>query len=154
MIEASTVSIKTMADDTLRLTIDIEPRNAQEAFALFGMRGSPVVIARLTPEAAIASQQAETVAANTVARVEAEKPKGGDLARLAGQFCANPVFRAWLSHLADDEATNADEAAEAIRVTCGIESRAELDHNPDAAAIFHESIRKPFAEWCRARGIA
>ena len=145
MIQASTVKVATMADDTLRLTIDIEPRHAQEAFALFGMRGSPVVIARLTQEAATAYAQAETVAAHADVPAADEKPKGGDLARLAGMLCANPHFRHWLN------VDSADGAAEFIRVECGVQSRAELDHNPAAAIAFHENVRKPFIAWQEGR---
>lgn len=148
MIEASTVKVSTMADSTLRIVLDIEPRHAQEAFALFGMRGAPCVIARLTQEAATAAQQAETIAGNTVSRVEDEKPVGGDLARLAARFCNDHVFRDWIG------LGSPERAADYIRELCGIKSRAELDHDPLAAQIFHESIRKPFADWCRARGIA
>lgn len=56
-VTGTTAAVKTMADDTLRITIDIEPRHAQAAFAMFGMRGTPVAVARLTPEAAVAESQ-------------------------------------------------------------------------------------------------
>ena len=145
MIVASTVKISTMADDTLRLVIDIEPRHAQEAFALFGQRGMPCVIARLTQEAATAAQQAETIAGNTDVPVADEKPKGGDLARLAGMLCANPKFREWA------DVGDAETAASFIRIECGIGSRAELDHNEAAAQAFHRNIRLPFLAWQEGR---
>lgn len=155
MIVAATVSVKTMADSTLRLTIDIEPNDAQAAFALFGSRGVPCVIARLTQEAATAAQQAATIAGDTDALASNEKPVGGPLARLAGQFCANPEFRQWLSETGEGSLfETAEEAAEEIRVGCGIASRAELDHNPTAAQFFHEMFRKPYADWCRAKVVA
>lgn len=125
MIEASTVSVKTMADDTLRLTIDIEPRHAQAAFQMFGARGLPCVVARLQD----APQEPEP---------ERPKAKGGPLAKLAGTLCNNPQFIKWLG------ATDADGAAEFVRIECGIDSRAELDDSPTAARIFHEAIRVPF----------
>lgn len=147
MIEASTVKVSTMADDTLRIVLDISPQHAQEAFALFGMRGSPVVIARLTQEAATASAQAEAI--------QQDKPKGGELAKLAGQFCANPRFREWLRSVSPTwDYKTADEAAQWVRNVCCVVSRADLDHNAYAAQQFHDNIRKPFAEWCRARGVA
>lgn len=59
IIAGATVQAKTMADDTLRLTIDIEPRHAQAAFAAFGSRGTPIAIARLTKEAAVAETRRE-----------------------------------------------------------------------------------------------
>ena len=135
MITASTVKVSTMADDTLRLVIDIEPMHAQEAFALFGQRGSPVVIARLTNEAATQAQQ------------EGEKPKGGPLARLAGQWCADPQFQYWIG------ADSADQAAELVREKCGIRSRAELDHDGEAASQFDWLIRLPFMAHMKQAGI-
>ncbi len=63
MIVAATVNCKTMADDTLRLTVDIEPNDAQQAFKMFGKRGSTVAIARLTDEAAKADMQAKAAGA-------------------------------------------------------------------------------------------
>jgi hypothetical protein len=132
-IIASTVGVKTMADDTLRLTIDIDPRYAGEAFALFGKRGSACAIARLTNEAAVEDMRADP-------KPVEEKLKGGALARLAGQLCQLSDFLEWYG------CDSAEEAAAHIRFACGIESRAELDHNKDAAQIFHEAIRLPFLE--------
>lgn len=60
------------------------------------------------------------------------------LAKLAGMLCNQPVFMQFCG------ATSADDAAEFVRTTCGIQSRAELDRNPKAAALFHERVRKPF----------
>lgn len=149
MIEAATVSVKTMADDTLRLTVDIEPTHAQEAFSLFGSRGSPVVIARLTPDAAKAATQAETVSSNTLASPAPEKPKGRDLARLAGMWCDSRKFRDWACEEFGFHDLSPQECAELIRSECEVDSRAELDHNPEAAEKFHRYFRVPFAEWQR-----
>lgn len=70
-----------------------------------------------------------------------QKPKGGELARLAGQLCQNPEFLEWC------EAENAEAAAEWIRNTCDVASRAELDHDIGAANKFHQLVRLPFLEW-------
>lgn len=138
-ILASTVNCKTMADDSLRLTIDISPQDAKAAFSLFGARGLPCVIARLNPEAALEAQQEATI--------EADKPKGGELARLAGMFCQQPEFCEWA------DLNDGIEAAAFIRYACRIGSRAELDHNDAAASAFHEKIRRPYVEWRKARGL-
>ena len=45
-VSGSTTTIKTMADGTLRVSVDIEPRHAQTAFTLFGAPGTPVALAR------------------------------------------------------------------------------------------------------------
>lgn len=75
--------------------------------------------------------------------------KGGELAKLAGILCSDPEFRMWfadrgwtkcqsdpLGQRVDEESITA-----ALRYRCGVTSRAELDHNPDAAQKFHV-IRK------------
>lgn len=58
--EFRTAGVKTMADDTLRLSIDIEPRDAAEAFRVFGARGVCGAIAPIRPEAAGQAEPEET----------------------------------------------------------------------------------------------
>ena len=133
VIEAAAVRCQTMADGTLRLVVDIEPRHAQDAFRLFGSPGVAVALAALraepTPTPAPAPQASEAEA----------RPKGGALARLAGQWCQRPDFIAWIG------AEDAEHAAQLVRESCGIESRAQLDSNADAAEAFHRLIRGPFS---------
>ena len=50
VIEGSSARISTLVDGTLRLTVDIEPRNAQAAFILFGTPGTAIALAALKPE--------------------------------------------------------------------------------------------------------
>lgn len=137
-IMASTVGVKTMADNTLRLTIDIEPRYAQEAFALFGVRGSACAIARLKNEAAVEAMREEA---------EDEKPKGGPLAKLAGMWCNSPAFRRWANATQGTMIASPIEAAHWIRTACQVDSRAELDSDKEAADIFHAHIREPFSAY-------
>lgn len=49
IVEAVSVSCKTLADGTLRLTVEIEPYRALDAFALFHMPGTAVALAALKP---------------------------------------------------------------------------------------------------------
>lgn len=69
-----------------------------------------------------------------------EPPKGGELAKLAGMFCQSVHF--WEFCRADD----ADEARDWILRVCGVQSRRDLDHNPTAAQLFHDRVRKPYLE--------
>lgn len=69
-----------------------------------------------------------------------DAPKGGELAKLAGMFCQSVHF--WEFCRADD----ADEARDWILRVCGVQSRRDLDHNPTAAQIFHDRVRKPYLE--------
>ena len=155
MIEAISRTCKTMADGTLRLTVDIEPNSALTAFQLFGMPDVPMVLARLTQEASIQSAQAETIAA--------EKLKGGLLAKWAGILCNDPQFIEFImpiydrlmggngtgcGDLAPDDIGGDEEYnRHAILVICGIDSRRMLDHDKKAGQIFRDEIMKPFDEW-------
>lgn len=92
----------------------------------------------------------------------ADKPKGGPLARLAGQWCAMPSFHAWLLRTMPDlcrvaieamdnpgELTpkpDSDIAAEVVRRVCNVASRADIDHNAWARDRFEALIRRPFME--------
>lgn len=49
-IEGSVAALKVMADATVRIAIDIEPRDAQAAFRMFGTPGTAIAIAVLKTE--------------------------------------------------------------------------------------------------------
>ncbi|NOV25913.1 hypothetical protein E5S69_20640 [Cupriavidus necator] len=76
-------------------------------------------------------------------------PVGGALAKLAGMWCSDPDFWAFLSARTPSTApvADAEAAAQVIRDVCQIESRAELDHIPESAEMFHAEIRLPFMRW-------
>uniref|UniRef100_UPI0033409891 hypothetical protein n=1 Tax=Castellaniella defragrans TaxID=75697 RepID=UPI0033409891 len=119
-------AMKEMADGTIRVQIDIDPACKRAFQDLFPDIDTPVALAPLRADF-------ERKAADGQ-----EKPKGGDLARLAGQLCQSPEFQRWCG------VESADAAAEFIRKTCGVDSRADLDHDLEAAARFHERVRKEF----------
>lgn len=123
--------MKEMADGTIRVQVDIDPACRAQFLQLFPNIDMPVALAPLRADFEQARPE--------------EKPKGGELARLAGQLCQNPEFLEYGNY------ESPEEAAADIRFACKIESRAELDHNPQAAAIFHESYRKPFIAWKESR---
>lgn len=118
----------TLADGTLRLVIDIEPRHAQDAFALFHEPGTEVVLARLNLKAEAAPEQQQ----------EEPKEKPGQLCVMACKFCADPQFQKWLG-VYDEE-----EAKAMILEDCGIASRKDLDSNHEAAQKFLNDFRGPF----------
>lgn len=77
-----------------------------------------------------------------------EDRKGGPLARLAGIWCADPAFRAWLREKEDATGPiDEDEAAAIIRIDCGIDSRAELDHSARARTLFDQHFRIPYSRY-------
>lgn len=137
-IAASSVSLKTMMDGTLRISFDFEPTQAQDAFRLFAAPGTQVAIAALKAGTYLEQQQTP------------EKPKGGELARLAGIWCNEPKFWRWVRTVGGPEIDNDMQAAAWIREVCEVESRADLDHIDRAAMRFQELIRLPYMAYLRA----
>jgi len=136
----ASATVRTLVDGSLKISIDIEPRHAQAAFALFGAPGTPVALARITNEAAVEQDRA--------AQREPEKPKGGVLAKEAAMLCELPTFREFC------EEQDADGAADWIRFTCNVASRADLDNSESAAALFKSKVRGPYMKWMQSRGAA
>ncbi len=103
--------------------------------------------------------------------VTTEKPKGGALSKLAGMWCYEPEFYYFIRPVYDrfmggdgngygDVTPDNDFGgvlskynAHCIKVICEIYSRAELDHDPEAAEKFHMLIRGPYQKHLIARGI-
>jgi len=150
--------MQTMADGTLRMVVDIEPRHAKDAFGLFGVPGTALALAAL--KTAAQQAQAEDARVEELARVREEnaaaesvrvaaaapKPAGGALSKLAGQWCQMPQFWAWC------KASDGHEAASFVRQTCNVLTRAELDHDAAAAELFHTFIREPFSKYMQGAG--
>lgn len=138
-----------MADGTLRISFDIEPNHAQDAFRLFAAPGTPAAIAALQVGYAAIQVGGETPP-------HTKKPKGGALAKLAGMWCNDLDFYKWVSSTTHNgiywPCVNGTEAVQFIYEICGIESRSELDHNQEAAERFHGLIRGPFIKYMQARG--
>lgn len=91
-----------------------------------------------------------------------QPPKGGPVAQQAAMLCQDPAFRLYLdrrrrykhhlteSHLPDGTHDEQD-ARDWLCAACGIQSRAELDHDQRAAATFR-SIRQRFGRWKLQQG--
>jgi hypothetical protein len=151
IIEASSVGVRTMADGTLRLVVDIEPRHARDAFSLFGSPGTSMALTALK------------VGAKEVEAVRALPPthKGGELSKLAGKWCRDELFIKFLREKCAQDyrwEVNLDTVDDTeqysrfcITALCGISSRAELDHDHEAAEKFHELVRKPYMAWLKEK---
>jgi hypothetical protein len=50
IIEATSVSMKTLVDGTLRLVVEIEPIHALAAFTLFRQPGTVIALAAIKPQ--------------------------------------------------------------------------------------------------------
>lgn len=89
-------------------------------------------------------------------------PKGGNVARAAAMLCQDKAFQLYLDRRRrykqamseaqlPDGTHNADDARDWLCAACGIESRAELDHNPTSAGMFR-TIQQRFRLWKRRQG--
>jgi hypothetical protein len=148
VLEGSSVSVKTMSDGTLRLSIDIEPRNAQAAFALFGAPGRAVALAALKDGHAKASAEPGEHAPE-------KKPREylGDLCYRAVQWCNDPEFQKWIAQRAGacTDIPSAEFAASIIKGYCGVKSRKDIDGNPDATEKFRRLVVGPWQKHQQAR---
>lgn len=86
---------------------------------------------------------------------KAEARKRYPIAMLAGQLCKEPKFIKWLMRTPMGMVPLPDEVrsmgiervvAKIIKDNCRIESRRELDTNPEAAEIFHDTFRRPYVD--------
>lgn len=140
-ISAAAMRVRTMADGSLRIEVEVEPQDAQQAFALFGRPGAPMALAALA------------VGHAAVQEPEPEKPKGGERAKWVAMRCAEPEFQAWLAQKFPQQAFGYDKwtpakdvAAGIVREVCGVTSRAQLDADKYAPHRFDVLIRKAWAE--------
>jgi hypothetical protein len=142
-IEAVSRNVKTMADGTLRLTVDISPVHAQDAFSMFGMPDVPLALARLNIQASTSIAQQETI--------EADKPKGGFLSQWLALRCKEPAFWEFIAKKSFGPVGSEDECNATVKLFLEIESKAEIDNDKMAEERFHKMIRLPYAEWLMGR---
>ena len=86
-----------------------------------------------------------------------EQAKGGPMARQAAMLCQDPAFRLYLDRrrrykngLSEaqlpDGTHSEQDARDWLCAACRIQSRAELDHNPEACETF-KGIKQRFGKW-------
>jgi len=132
------VSMKTMADNTPRITIDLSC-SLSEFAALNVIRGAEFAIARMTEAASLNNAQQETIA-------KEEDQAMGALCKWAVMRCKEPDFWKFLKELSDGVfwIASEDHAKEYLLNCFGIESRKELDR-PDVAIEFKSQIMQPWS---------
>lgn len=140
-IPAASVSLKTMADGTLRMTFDIEPAQAKDAFSLFAAPGTPVAIAALKSGYAAKSDMGNPIT---------EKEPVGPLCKWLVLRCKEPEFWAWINSMLNFPHFRVSDEGAAKRWVCEtllITSRKEVDGHIVAESKFHELIRIPYQHW-------
>jgi hypothetical protein len=146
VVEASSGTYRSRVDGTLVLQVEIEPRHAQAALALFGMPGTSLAIARLKTPAEVEKQPEKPLK-------EGPRRSTGTICHWLAMRCKDRGFQGWA--FGKGAASNfEDDVAEWCRLQCNVNSRSEIDGNADAEARFESLIRKPWAEHQRKAGIA
>lgn len=126
------VTVKTMADGTPRLTLDLDCTLADIA-ALGMIPGTPFGIARISGE-------------STVAPVAEQKERAGQLCVMACNFCKEPAFWSFIREVHKNHIESEAEAKSWLLEACGIESRRELDTNAVAKSYFMP-LRTAYMAW-------
>ena len=117
-------------------------------FVSDGTGGETYVAAPMAAKPAVADTKAPDAKENASGG-DSEAPREGPLCKLAGMLCTNPQFWFWIGQNYEGRYATPEQAAKFVRDLCLIESRKELDTNEQAATIFHEDIRIPFAAWLK-----
>lgn len=87
-----------------------------------------------------------------------DKPKGGFRAKDCAMLCQNSDFRLYLDRrraakfkldIPDGTHTD-DDSRDFILAACAISSRAELDHNDEAATVYRK-VKAHFQQWLNRR---
>jgi hypothetical protein len=87
--------------------------------------------------------------------VQAPQKAAGPLCKWVAIRCKEPEFWDWITSTETAPVSDGpfDEwAAWWVRKTCGVNSRSEIDGNPEAEKRFHTLIRQPYADWLAVRG--
>jgi hypothetical protein len=145
---AVSAGVKDMADGSLRITFEFDPRFAADAYALFGARGRNVAIAALKDGVPIPAQP------------EPEKAELrehiGALGKWCVMRCGEADFRLWLNETFEAEnaekVETAHEAGDLIKFLLNIGSRKEIDQTPELTEKFKAEILRPYQKWLIARG--
>lgn len=78
------------------------------------------------------------------ARLKSKWKKGGPRSKHAARLCQDPDFAHYVMLKLKRQSISEEEVAEWVRKECGIDSRAQLDHDPQALERFEERVMSPY----------
>jgi hypothetical protein len=159
-ISAAAMRCRTMADGSLRIEVEVEPADAQAAFAMFGKPGAPMALAALVVGHAQAGKAHEPEPAAKPPTPSKADGIDHTISKWVALRCREPVFWDWiesrgLKNPGFEGWERSEQAAAAwVRWRCSVASRAEFDTSPSAAERFHSFIRGPFSKYALTAGAA
>ena len=163
-ILATSGAIRTLVDGTLRISFDVEPKDAADAFAMFGKPGSPAALARITNEAAVEHDRK----AQAQAPAEPLERKPMALSSKVALTCQSTSFQAFLiaerrpdwseansllCHRDGEAPPNLLIAAEVVRLICRVNSRSEIITGTAAARLWAD-LEADYHHWQRTGAAA
>lgn len=105
---------------------------------------TPVAICRLVDVAARAPRQ---IVQGTQEPLEADPPRPPrPMSQLSAMTCNEGGFWRFLAEKGDYQVKNADDAAQYVRLICGVKSRAEFDTNVHAAGKWRD-LKAEYEAW-------
>jgi hypothetical protein len=138
------------------VTVEIPLEEGTAFVAAFGTplpkSGIPIALARLNKGTEAVSEVA-TVEGKAAQQAREQELKGGPLAKRAGILCGENVFSRFLietkrAYFNGVSYPKDSDVADFVREYCGVESRAELDHDPEAAKLFHD-LEASYRVWLK-----
>lgn len=125
-------AIKELVDGTIRVQIDIDPKDKRDFLELFGEIDMPVALAPLTPD--YRERQKEKSAAL------------GPLAQSAVVLCRERAFQRFVAHKTGAKDCDEDGAAAYLKAACNVQSRKDLDV-VDGARTQLVCLMAEYREW-------
>ena len=127
--------VRELVDGTLEVRIHIDPRFTADFHRLFPTIDAPVALAPLVKD---------------FERRPAARVKGGPISEWLGARCGESLFWHFLEVVEPGVSIlSQEEAAVMVRRLCGVTSRAQVDHEPEARERFERLIRQPYAQYLR-----
>lgn len=150
-IEAAAMRVRTMADGSLRIEVEVSPTDAQAAFSLFGKPGAPMALAALKIGYAQADAPKATEQDQSIDLI-APKKKIGPLAYWLVCRCSEPEFWKWLKSMGY-KCESAKTCELFQKSILNVKSRNECDTDIDARNRCHRLICGPYSKWLAAKGV-
>lgn len=139
--------MRELADGTIRVMIDIDPRFKGDFNRLFPTIDAPVALAPLVKDFERRDVSSESTRSPDMSKKEEKidiSRTGGPIAKWLGARCKDRAFWEWLSVIYRLPVDSAEDAARIVRNICNVQSRADIDGDPNAAALFERHIRGPW----------
>lgn len=146
LFSASFVRFSMLVDGSIRAVIDIDPSERAKCLAILDKPGVPLVVARLTNQAAVEHDRSRMAEAPADPLPAHRLPT--PLSSRVAMTCGERSFWRFLGERTGMQSVDKDAAASIVRHMCGVDSRSEIKPGTPAAERW-ESIRADYEHWQR-----